>query len=344
MVNYKNRNINIGKRKDKILGRSRLGLNRDFGYDLRERNKQHDRPRGLNQERLSIHSRKKNTNNQMTVWEHRKNTGVPSEVRLQSKFNSFTDFVYPGAYSNWRRLRIKKFYGRPFKRAGKPSLWFKLPWYQRSKSYYNFKPFFTVLHASRQKNVFDVLSSPFKRRKWLFKFRIDLKKQKFKRMSVFLKNKIKLLRMRLFYGIYNRRKYVRLLRNKGKADTHQSFLFTLMERRLDVILYRCGFCSSILTAQQVVRHGGVLVEGKLVRNFYYPIKFFEKVTFSSPELTARMQYNYIIQLRLKRLRALPLRYLIVNFLFMYCYIRPIREAREEVPLSWGLRSRYLSIR
>jgi len=182
----------------------------------------------------------------------------------------------------------------------------------------------------------------YKKRGWFYKFRIDERRSKFRKKSKFLLKKLNLLRMRLFYGIFNHKKYIRLLKNRSHADNYQTFLYTLMERRLDVILYRGCFCSSIYIAQQMVRHGFVLVNGVVIRNFYRSIKFYQKVTFASNSIRDRMQYNYLIQLRLKKLKFFIPKYMVVNFLFMYLFIRPIISFRKEIGLPFKLKSRYLT--
>ncbi len=41
-------------------------------------------------------------------------------------------------------------------------------------------------------------------------------------------------------------------------------LLVLLERRLDNVVYRLGFASSLAQARQVVRHGHIQVNGKKV--------------------------------------------------------------------------------
>lgn len=200
------------------------------------------------------------------------------------------------------------------------------------------KPSMLLYYTFKANNLYTKLFSHLE--PYFFKtnyiFEINKKYKKSKKYSSFLLKKMQMLRIRLFYGIFSHRKYVRLLKNRSKADHYQSFLYSLMERRLDVVLYRSGFCRSIYTAQQMVRHGYVKVELKVIRNCFYPIKFYEKITFKDPETVIRMQYYYLMQLRLRRLFFKPVRYIIIDFLYMYIYVVPIIDYFTEIGLPTTL--------
>lgn len=56
-----------------------------------------------------------------------------------------------------------------------------------------------------------------------------------------------------------RRYFVRARRQPGNTGTN---LLTLLERRLDNVVYRAGFASTIWAARQMVVHGHVLVNGQ----------------------------------------------------------------------------------
>jgi small subunit ribosomal protein S4 len=71
-------------------------------------------------------------------------------------------------------------------------------------------------------------------------------------------------RLRFHYGITERQllNYVRLAR-KAKGSTGQ-ILLQLLEMRLDNIVYRLGFSQTIPAARQLVNHGHVLVNNRVV--------------------------------------------------------------------------------
>ena len=77
---------------------------------------------------------------------------------------------------------------------------------------------------------------------------------------------------RRIYGLLERqfrRTYAEAARSKGVTGER---LLQLLESRLDSIVYRMGFGISRTEARQVVRHNGVLVNGKRVNIPSYQVK------------------------------------------------------------------------
>lgn len=140
--------------------------------------------------------------------------------------------------------------------------------------------------------------------------------RKKRRFSDFLKKKLNLLRMRLFYGIFYHNRYFKFLHDRAKSNDYQIYLYSLMERRLDVLLFRIGFVTSIYLAQQMVRHGKIMIGKRIVRNFYVFVKFFEKVYFSSKEIEDEMRFVFFLKLTKGKLIKLP-SYLIFDFNFFF---------------------------
>ena len=72
-------------------------------------------------------------------------------------------------------------------------------------------------------------------------------------------------RLKRYYGVRERqlRRYVREAsrRREGRMGEH---LLTLLERRLDNVVYRLGFAATRAQARQFVTHGHVLVDGRKV--------------------------------------------------------------------------------
>ncbi len=65
-------------------------------------------------------------------------------------------------------------------------------------------------------------------------------------------------------------------RRKGLAPSN---LWDLLERRLDNIVYRCGFASSHGHARQMVSHGLMAVNGRKVDVPSYRVKKGDKIAF-----------------------------------------------------------------
>ena len=74
-------------------------------------------------------------------------------------------------------------------------------------------------------------------------------------------------RLKRYYGVRERqlRRYVReaARRREGRMGDH---LLTLLERRLDNVVYRLGFATTRAQARQFVTHGHVLVDGRKRRH------------------------------------------------------------------------------
>jgi len=79
-------------------------------------------------------------------------------------------------------------------------------------------------------------------------------------------------KLRLSYGISEKQfsNYFQKA-NKVKGPTGE-ILITLLETRLDNVVYRMGFTSTLSAARQLVSHGHVLVNGKKIDIPSYPVK------------------------------------------------------------------------
>jgi small subunit ribosomal protein S4 len=79
-------------------------------------------------------------------------------------------------------------------------------------------------------------------------------------------------KIRRTYGVLERqfrKTYAEADRRKGVSGTN---LLQLLEARLDSVAYRMGFGSSRSEARQVVRHNGILVNGKRVNIPSYQVR------------------------------------------------------------------------
>ena len=79
-------------------------------------------------------------------------------------------------------------------------------------------------------------------------------------------------KMRRIYGVLERqfrKTYAEASRSKGVTGER---LLQLLESRLDNVAYRMGFGASRTEARQVVRHNGILVNGKRVNIPSYQVR------------------------------------------------------------------------
>ena len=88
------------------------------------------------------------------------------------------------------------------------------------------------------------------------------KRKKYSDFALRLEEKQKI---RFHYGLKERqlRRFIRDSK-RGQSSNWISKLIGLLERRLDNVVFRTGFATSIKAARQMVSHGHVLVDGKKV--------------------------------------------------------------------------------
>ena|SRR5438093_1046371 len=92
------------------------------------------------------------------------------------------------------------------------------------------------------------------------------------RMSDFGKQLREKQKLRRIYGLLERqfrKTYAEASRSKGVTGER---LLQLLESRLDTVSYRMGFGASRTEARQIVRHNGILVNGKRVNMPSYQVR------------------------------------------------------------------------
>ncbi len=80
-------------------------------------------------------------------------------------------------------------------------------------------------------------------------------------------------KLKFYYGNMNERQfrnvYRKALKNKGNTTEN---LIGLLERRLDTVIYRAKFATTVFSARQLINHGHIKVNGKKVNIPSYLIK------------------------------------------------------------------------
>tara|TARA_B100000780_G_scaffold18295_1_gene11924 strand:- start:832 stop:1449 length:618 start_codon:yes stop_codon:yes gene_type:complete len=76
-----------------------------------------------------------------------------------------------------------------------------------------------------------------------------------------------------YYGNINERQFRNLYKKAAllKGDTGEN-LIGLLERRLDAVVYRARFSTTVFSARQLINHGHVKVNGKKVNIASYAVK------------------------------------------------------------------------
>lgn len=111
---------------------------------------------------------------------------------------------------------------------------------------------------------------------------------------------LNLLKLRRFYGCLGKKKFKRIFQQRGLNNNilGRSFCYFL-ESRLDVILYRSNFFTSIFAARQYISHKKVYVNGLLVTKpgykiFINDIILLENSGFLYKQTSQRLQENSIL--------------------------------------------------
>ena len=95
-------------------------------------------------------------------------------------------------------------------------------------------------------------------------------------------------KMKFYYGNMNERQfrnvYLKAIQKKGNTSEN---LIGILERRLDIIIYRAKFATTVFSARQIINHGHIRVNGKKVNVSSYLVKAEDliEVRDKSKELT-----------------------------------------------------------
>ena len=80
-------------------------------------------------------------------------------------------------------------------------------------------------------------------------------------------------KLKAYYGNINERQFRNIYKKAAmlKGDTGEN-LIGLLERRLDAVIYRSKFATTVFSARQLINHGHVKVNGKKVNISSYVVK------------------------------------------------------------------------
>ena len=80
-------------------------------------------------------------------------------------------------------------------------------------------------------------------------------------------------KMKFYYGNMNERQFRNVYRKalSKKGNTTEN-LVGLLERRLDTVIYRAKFATTVFSARQIINHGHIKVNGKKVNISSYQLK------------------------------------------------------------------------
>ena len=80
-------------------------------------------------------------------------------------------------------------------------------------------------------------------------------------------------KLKAYYGNINERQFRNIYKKASmlKGDTSEN-LIGLLERRLDAVIYRAKFATTVFSARQLINHGHVRVNGKKVNISSYTVQ------------------------------------------------------------------------
>ena len=80
-------------------------------------------------------------------------------------------------------------------------------------------------------------------------------------------------KLKFYYGNMNERQFRNVFRKalKKKGNTTENFI-GFLERRLDMVIYRAKFATTVFSARQLINHGHIKVNGKKVNIPSYLVK------------------------------------------------------------------------
>ena len=119
-------------------------------------------------------------------------------------------------------------------------------------------------------NLWGRPKSPFNRRPYGPGQHGQARKRKLSDFGVQLAAKQKLKK---YYGDITEKQFLKIYQeaSRKKGDTSQ-ILIELLERRLDAVVFRLKFAPTVFAARQLVNHGHVMVNGKVVGKKSYQVK------------------------------------------------------------------------
>ena len=145
-----------------------------------------------------------------------------------------------------------------------------------------------------------------------------------KKLSNYGQQLLEKQRLRAYYGVLE--KQMRLFYKKAsKAAVPVEALIFRLEQRLDNVVYRIGFGTTLRQARQMVNHGHVAVNGKRIDIPSYEIKPGDKITLLGSNELVKAAHN-------RGISANPYPYISYNDNSKEAVFERV-PAREEIPIE-----------
>ena len=142
-----------------------------------------------------------------------------------------------------------------------------------------------------------------------FLFEFSKKQPQKRRSSEFQQQLKEKKKITLFYGNLSKKELTKIIEKTKKYQGYfyRNF-FSLLERRLDVVLYRCGFAKTISVARQLITHKKILINNKIVTIPGYIVQSGDCISVQA-KYTDSLSNNILLSLK----RSLKKRRSLINF-------------------------------
>ena len=105
-----------------------------------------------------------------------------------------------------------------------------------------------------------------------FLFELAKKKPQGRKSSEFQQQLKSRKKLTLFYGHLSKKQLKRLIaQSKSYQGYFSKNFFSILERRLDIVLYRSGLVKNIVSAKQLISHKKILVNNKVINSTSYQV-------------------------------------------------------------------------
>jgi small subunit ribosomal protein S4 len=185
---------------------------------------------------------------------------------------------------------------------------------------------------------------------FVYHLNYEQKREFFKRKKTSLKIDLYLMRKKLkkFYGFKTLKKFMFLLYSNRRFSKRLGCSYSyLLEARLEVLLYRANFFTTILEAKQAVIHKHILVNGRVLNKSHYLVNIEDIITIKLTKINRIEKYvSLLARLKLKQILINYPAYLEVNYkIFSLMLIKNPETSEVLFPFLFNLEAmKYRSLR
>jgi small subunit ribosomal protein S4 len=129
-------------------------------------------------------------------------------------------------------------------------------------------------------------------------------------------------RIKSYYGRLSNKQLKRMCKKTSEVDpdkheniTKESKLLILLEKRLEIVIFRAHFAKSVQSARQLITHGNILVNGKKVFNGNIIVNRGDRI-----EISSKVWYNVQNTVFKSRLWPVPPKHLEISYKILNIFL------------------------